>query len=286
VAHPDARLYKQLFPAGKVILSTWFFDHFTDGEWAGLDMALSARPDWCDYLLADDCADTFPVYPLQNGVPGQLPMVSFPEISMYQCTPWSGFGPSPQFTPWGGWGANPLPTHLQNLWQPLGDALSGGFPYSEGIYEDLNKAICAQYFWNPNQPTELTVQRYLAYEFGAQAANLLTESIKTLENNLLRNLSRQDNVWRTRLAHNEGVAEAWQAFCDVDVQLSAERRACWRWRILYLRAHLDAELTASGGTSTPACELAFRELTRIYHAEKALWWVAPPTQESLVAMRE
>lgn len=25
----------------------------------------------------------------------------------------------------------------------------GGFPYSEGIYEDLNKAIIAGFYWNP-----------------------------------------------------------------------------------------------------------------------------------------
>lgn len=286
LAEAEARLFKGLYAAGKVILSTWFFDHFTDGEWAGLDRAFAVKPDWCDYLLADDCADTFPPYPLQRGVPGNLPMVSFPEISMYQCTAWSGFGPNPQFTPWGGWGANPLPQHLQALWQPLGRALSGGFPYSEGMYEDLNKAVCARYFWDPDQPTAISVRQYLAYEFGAENVERLSRVISIQEHTLLRNLSQQEGVWRTLLAHNEGVEEAWRICREVDATLPSERQACWRWRTIYLRALLDAELVKSDGLSTPACEAALQELTHIYHAEKALWWVAPPTAEALAAHRE
>ncbi|MHB1357775.1 MAG: beta-N-acetylhexosaminidase family protein [Anaerolineae bacterium] len=286
MAEAEARIFKGLFPTGKVILSTWFFDHFTDGEWAGLDRAFAVKPDWCDYLLADDCADTFPPYPLQHGVPGSLPMVSFLEISMYQCTAWSGFGPNPQYTPWGGWGANPMPQHLQALWQPLKHALSGGFPYSEGIYEDLNKAVCAQYFWDPDQPTVTSVRQYLAYEFGAENAELLSRVIEIQEHTLLRNLSQQEGVWRTLLAHNEGVEEAWRIVREVAVTLSPERQTSWRWRIIYLRALLDSELVSSGGLNTPACEVALQELTCIYHAEQAQWWVAPPTAEALAARRE
>ena len=42
--------------------------------------------------------------PWSMGRPGGLPMVDFPEISMYSASPWGGFG------------ANPFPDHLQALW--------------------------------------------------------------------------------------------------------------------------------------------------------------------------
>lgn len=275
LAEPEARLFKRYFPAGKVILSTWYFDHFIDGEWSGLDRAFSVRPAWCDYLLADDYGDTFPPYPLVHGVPGGLPMVSFPEISMYNCAPW------------GGYGANPMPAHLQALWQPLGRALSGGFPYSEGIYEDLNKAICAQYFWDPDQPTNQTVRQYLAYEFGPLLVTPLSQAITILEHTLPRELLQaKDGAWRVKLAHTQGAADAWQTLRNLNSLLPPERQQCWRWRVLYLRALIDAELAASGGLSTPACEAAYQELTAIFHAEQALWWVAPPTHESLATKRE
>lgn len=270
LAEPEARLFKLLYPAGQVILSTWYFDHFTDGEWAGLSQAFAQPPDWCDYLLIDDYGDAFPRYPLEHGIPGGLPAVSFPEISMYRCTPW------------GGWGANPLPNHLQALWQPLGNLLSGGFPYSEGIYEDLNKAICAQYFWDPDQPAGQTVRQYLAYEFGAHLVTPLHQAISILEHNLPRSLKVEDGTARTLLEHSEGAAEAWETVRNLERMLPAERRSCWRWRVIYLRALLDAELAASGGVHTPACEAAFEELTRLYHAENALRvWLAPPTRTAL-----
>ncbi|MCE5258625.1 MAG: glycoside hydrolase family 20 zincin-like fold domain-containing protein [Chloroflexi bacterium] len=266
LAEPQARLFKQLYPAGKVILSTWYFDHFTDGEWAGLERAFAGRPDWCDYLLIDDYGDAFPTYPLEHGVPGGLPAVSFPEISMYRCAPW------------GGWGANPLPQHLQSLWNPLGHLLSGGFPYSEGIYEDINKAVCAQYFWDPDQPTAQTVRQYLAYEFGAHVVTPLHQAMDTLERNLPRHLAFENGAARTVLEHSEGAAEAWETMRNLDKMLPAERRACWRWRVLFLRAQLDAELAASAGLHTPACEAAFQELTELYYAQDALrGWLAPPS---------
>ena len=65
-------------------------------------------------------------------MPGGLPLLNFPDISMYGQNPW------------GGYGANPHPGRLQQRWDETKKKLSGGFPYSEGIYEDINKVICAQ----------------------------------------------------------------------------------------------------------------------------------------------
>jgi hypothetical protein len=62
---------------------------------------------------------------LDEGVPGGLPLLNFPDISM--CGQ----------EPWGEYGANPLPEHLQKRWDGTKHKLSGGCPYSEGIYEDL-----------------------------------------------------------------------------------------------------------------------------------------------------
>ena len=120
----------------------------------GPSRAFAQRPKWVDYVLAADYGDHFPAYPLRYGVPGGLPMVGFPEISMHKASPW------------GGYGANPLPQHLQALWDQAGHALSGGFPYSEGIFEDLNKAICAQFYWDPDKPAWDTVREYVTYEYG------------------------------------------------------------------------------------------------------------------------
>ena len=46
---------------------------------------------WVDYIMADSHED-FPRYPLDKGVPGGLPLVNFPEISMWGRAPWGGYG--------------------------------------------------------------------------------------------------------------------------------------------------------------------------------------------------
>ena len=273
MAEPMARLYRQRFPRGKVVLSAWYFDHFTDGEWAGLDQAFATRPDWADVLLADDNADIFPPYPLQHGVPGGLPMVNFSEISMYRASPWGGFG------------ANPFPQHLQALWDSSSRYLSGGFPYSEGIYEDINKAVCAQFYWQERVPALDAVREYIAYEFSPEVVEPVSRAIAILERNLPR--SRQDDALGARfvLDRDEGAEEAWSLLEQADARLSAAARRSWRWRVLYLRALVDWELARNHYRVSERCEQAFRELTAIYHADQAAYWVAPPTGEAILANR-
>ena len=74
---------------------------------------------------------------LLRPLPGQLPMVGFPEISMYETFPWGGFG------------ATPLPRHFPSQWDAVKLRSSGGFPYSEGISEDLNKVLFSAQQANP-----------------------------------------------------------------------------------------------------------------------------------------
>ena len=54
-------------------------------------------------------------------------------------------------------------------------------------------------------------------------------------------------------------------------------RSRWRWRIMLLRATLDAQLRRSGGRPTAVTERCFGELTCLYSAHKANSYLAPPT---------
>ncbi len=127
VAEAEARVVKEYFPAAEIVFSTWFFDHFVDGEWDGITAEFSRkRPEWIDWILIDGFGE-FPEYPLRHGVPGAYPVLGFPEISMQNMSPWGGFG------------ANPRPRHWQAHWDKVKNVMAGSFPYSEGIFEDMNK---------------------------------------------------------------------------------------------------------------------------------------------------
>ena len=239
-----SRSVRAKYPKARIVVSTWTFDTPPCGEWDGLSKALSEDKSWLDFIQADAHED-FPRHPLEKGVPGGLPLLNFPEISMW--------GQSP----WGGYGANPLPGRLQRLWNQTQRKLAGGFPYSEGVYEDLNKVICSQFYWDPARPAMETVREYLAFEYGPDVVDQLAEVVETLEKN-----HRRKDIGPAAIDALETVQRA-------EAKLTPQAKAAWRWRILYLRALIDKELFQhKGKLEGDALKAAFAELTRLYHVEK------------------
>ena len=234
------------FPDMRVILSTWMFDTPPEGEWEGLTRALAAGDHGIDYLMAASHED-FPRYPLEHGVPGGLPLLDFPEISMWGLAPWGGFG------------ATPLPARHQRLWQQAKDHLAGGFAYSEGIYEDINKALISQFYWDRKTTAAATLREYIAYEYAPEAIAPLSRMIALIESSHTR-AAQQAEV------NPDQVRTALALARQVDGQLPAWARRGWRWRILFLRAVLDHERHQGGGLAAPEARAALRELVALFHA--------------------
>jgi hypothetical protein len=63
---------------------------------------------------------------------------------------------------------------------------------------------------------------------------------------------------------------------QVDARLTPQARKSWRWRQLFLRTLLDAELKANGGKPNERCNEAFAELIKLYHVGNAPGTVRPP----------
>jgi hypothetical protein len=284
VAGVVAPMVKEVMPGAEVILSTWYFDHFTTGEWEGLARRIAAAPpSWLTCLLADDNGDEYPRYVLEHGVPGDAKLLNFPEISMYR------------MFPWGGYGANPLPRHIQSIWDSIGTQLSGGFPYSEGVYEDINKAICLQHYWS-SQDAMQTVQEYATQYFGSDAAGALTEAVEGMERRHARNIARGHRCSAGAIdpSHDSpevaaalecedlsGAGECLAKVKAVENVLPDSARQDWRWRLLYLRAGIDAEIQRTGGRLNDGLEEMFQELVRFYHADRCDLAVAPPARQML-----
>jgi len=257
-----AALARQKLPGTKIILSTWFFD---EGEWQGLRQAFADRRPLVDFILAEGTA---------RSMPAGLPMVGFPEISMHATFPWGGFG------------ATPLPRRAEQQWDLVRHASHGGFPYSEGIYEDITKAVIAQLYWN-DRPAEETLREYAAFEYSPAVADDVVRVIATLEQNHhmrwwpgeLAGVKLDLDWFPSRGAPRQadpGAEEAYATVQRIDERLSPQARQAWRWRLLYLRALLDAELKANGGAPNARCKEAFAELIQIYHAQNANPAVRPP----------
>ena len=156
-----AGLARKKLPGVRIILSTWMFD---TNEWQGLKRAFSPKPDWVDVILTESAGFA------REGITG-MPTVGFPEISMEGMFPWGGFG------------ANPQPQRFQAAWNAVKDKEAGGYPYSEGIFEDINKVIWAQLYWNSATPVADTLNEYIAYEYSPAVVDEVRKVIATLEQN-------------------------------------------------------------------------------------------------------
>ena len=161
--------------------------------------------------------------------------------------------------PWGGYGANPYPGRLQERWNMTKDKLSGGFPYSEGIYEDLNKVICTRLYWDPDRPARETVRDYAAFEFSPAVVNDVTKVVEIFERN-----HRRDQI-------SERAVEACELLDRAEAKLTPQARRSWRWRLLRIRAAIDQELYRNrlGQGRQGVFRQAHEELLKISHAENA-----------------
>ncbi len=211
---------KKTFPNIKTIVATWGFDATVDeGEYAALYHRLEGDMAWVDYIMVD-AHGAYPQYALEHTCP--KPVLNFPEISMWGLAPWGGFG------------ANPLPRRFQRIWDSSKHILQGGLPYSEGLYEDISKVQCVSYYWDAERNWQDIYAEYINYEYDASLTEEIIELCLCIEQN---HACIGDKVEPTLPpAHRaRELAEL------IDAKLPERVRKSWRWRILYIRAILDAK---------------------------------------------
>jgi hypothetical protein len=172
---------------------------------------------YVDYILVDSI-DEFPRYPLQHKI--VTPIINFPEISM-----WGLFS-------WGGRGANPLLKRFQRIWDESKHVLSGGMPYSEGMFEDLSKVQWAGYYWEPNKNYKDIMREYISYEISDTVVDEMIEMMELIEENHVRVQNEMEPLLDAAVRADE-LAEI------IDAKLNETAKKAWRWRILYIRAKID-----------------------------------------------
>ena len=215
---------REIFPDIKVIVGTWAFDAPNDeGEYEGLYKRLRTDMSWIDYLMVDAHGD-FPSYPLEHEV--IRPIVNFPEISMWGLAPWGGFG------------ANPLPERFQRIWDSSKHIISGGLPYSEGLYEDILKVQWIGYYFDPDKHYSDILSEYISYEYSADVVGDALELMRLIEIN-------HTHIGNKEYPEIEIARKALVLAESINARLPERARAAWRWRILYIRARLDTKRYAA-----------------------------------------
>ncbi len=254
-------VFKEVFPNAEFIISSWQFDTFTgtNVEYEGLAKAFEEGLEDIRYLVAEP---QYATYPFTHDM--HRPIIGFPEISMYQATPW------------GGYGANPLPGLIQTLWQRDGAKLAGGFPYSEGLYEDINKVMMLR-LYRDGQPPEDTIREYLAYEcgLGGEMLEKACRAIVDMEETLEREWDRDSGEHRYVIKRPEKAETIEKTMKEVHESLSEEVRQSKRWRLLYLRALIDGELVRSNFERNERVLSYFKELVALLHLQNSGKYTKP-----------
>ena len=122
---------------------------------------------------------------------------------------------------------NPQPFYYAKIHNRLAPFTDGFISYSDGIHDDVNKALWSQFAWNPNKDVNKVIQEYARYFFGPALAEPAANGILALERN-----------WVGPLEENGGVEitfSFWQNLESRNPQLKDN----WRWQQLMMRCYYD-----------------------------------------------
>lgn len=263
-------LIKEMMPKTKVIVSAWYFDKFIKGEWDAFyaqlkDGSVKDVP----YIMSFFFNGEMPDCVREGGVPEGYKFIDFPEISMYSCSPWGGFG------------ASVLPKFLNRTNHKTAHLYSGGFPYSEGIFEDINKFIEITWYSGLFTDAEDAVRAYVKYTFcvDGKALDELTDAIIKTEASIARTKDRTGEFVRFDIADTAYVEYVYRIMTKYNATLPEKIRNNYRFRLFYLRAVIDRELVSCDGypIRSEVCQRAMREVNEIYHAtDDTKRWVKAP----------
>ncbi len=253
------KLIKGYMPDTDVDLSTWQFGTFTgnNDEIDALAKALEeGRFPHCKCVSADPYYQAY-AYEIDM----HRPLTAGFEISMCDTVPW------------GGYGTNPVPKRIMKSWNQYGHLHIGGTPYSEGIYEDINKVIMLR-LYRDNQEPEITVREYLSYEFGLEGEML--EKVANAIIDMEETLYRDFNDGHCYPIHNpEKIPEIEKVILEADALLDEKIRNTKRWRVIYLRAVIDGELYRNEFKRNEKVMEYFKEIIELGHLQNASFYIKP-----------
>ena len=158
---------------------------------------------------------------------------------------------------------------LDNFFSAAGDALDGGFPYSEGMWENLNEFFCVSHYSGAYESTTDALRDYIRYYFGIKDTEKLVRAIQLMEATLWRKTElAPDGRLRVTPYVPAAIREIYKIITEIDATLPEAVKKDARWRIIYLRAVVDFEISTHENIplNSARAQSCFRELWDIYHA--------------------
>ena len=122
---------------------------------------------------------------------------------------------------------NPQPFYYAKIHNHFAPFTDGFISYSDGIHDDVNKALWSQLAWNPNKSVNKVMQEYARYFFGSSLAEPAANGILALERN-----------WVGPLEENGGVETTFAFWQNLELK-NPQLKNNWRWQQLVMRCYYD-----------------------------------------------
>ncbi|MBL9215315.1 MAG: hypothetical protein JNG83_07560 [Opitutaceae bacterium] len=219
--HPQATLW--LAPQGfKGPDMDYFFRYLSEQKPAWLKGAVFAP--WIHMELAE----------FRRRVPESYPIRYYPDIThTKECQyPVPDWDPAFALT----MGREPIcprPDDMALILRLLQPHTIGAVTYSEGVNDDVNKALWSALSWNPDADVDGILRDYARTFISERLAEDFARGLRGLERN-----------WRGRLAENAGVDDTLRAFQDMERRALPADLRNWRFQSALYRAYSDAYVRA------------------------------------------
>ncbi len=167
---------------------------------------------------------------------------------------------------------NPRPTELKTLHSMFSPYTVGSVSYSEGVHDDVNKAVWSALEWNKNISLDEILEDYGRFFMYGADENLIKELIFTLEKS-----------WQGDALYSDNVSRAYALALKLknDYAFLSEN---WRFMLLYFRACCDNIVKMRREFEEELIKKAAKEL-EIYNIPSALNILNEPFSQEYNTLR-
>ena len=123
---------------------------------------------------------------------------------------------------------NPRPRHFSLIFGAISPLTDGFVTYSDGVHDDVNKAVWSALGWDPDADVREILRDYCRLYFSPGVADRAADGILALESN-----------WRGPVRTNGGIEATLDLWESLDRD-APELRTNWRWQLCQVRAAYDA----------------------------------------------
>jgi hypothetical protein len=238
--HPDAEMW--MSPQG--FSGEWWDEYF--------QIMREEQPDWLSGVVyGPQIGQTLPF--LRTIIPDKYPLRRYPDIThslsaQYPVPDWDlayALTESREII-------NPRPTDQAIIFRLLDEYSIGFLTYSEGINDDVNKAVWSWLGWDPEADVLEGLRQFSRYFIGPDYTDNFAQGLLSLEEN-----------WRGPLLTNSGVYRTLQQFQEMENNATPHTLRNWRFQQALYRAYYDAYVRARLISETSVEDRAMDALRRV-----------------------